>query len=395
MRYRSLSDLSDLITSQLHRVPADIDLVVGIPRSGILPAITIALLLNLRYADLDSYLAGRLAGAGSTKRHGGLIEDFGKARHVLVIDDSLNRGCAMREARERLAHLASDVRFTFAAAYVVPDGANEVDLAFAILPLPRMFEWNFIHHPYLAHACVDIDGVLCLDPCANENDDGPGYLGFLAGALPLYRPTRRIACLVTSRLEKYRPQTEDWLARHGVEYDRLVMLDLPTAAERRRRGVHGSYKGEVYRDSKAIIFIESEYRQAVEIARISGKAVLSIEGQRIVTPDGLSVIAPIQKLRNFGVNAQVSDSPLTSREALKRRMRRVLPRTLYEATRDIYIRVRKEGAATSAPVAVPLDAPIIAPPCLAKVPDIVPGGTEALDMADRVLPLPSLEATGD
>lgn len=362
MRYRSLSDMSDLITRNLHRFPPDVDLAVGIARSGILPAITIALLLNLRYADLEGFLAGRLSGAGSTKQHAGLIEDFSKARHVLVIDDSLNRGHAMREARKRLAHLEGDVRFTFAAAYVVPDGVGEVDLALEILPLPRMFEWNFIHHPYLEHACVDIDGVLCLDPSQEDNDDAHRYVAFLAGAAPHYRPTRRIACLVTSRLEKYRPQTEAWLARHGILYDRLVMLDLPSAEERRRLGVHGRYKGEVYRDSKAMIFIESEYAQACEIARVSGKPVLSIEGQRIVTPGGLA--GEVGKLRNFAVHAQMTDSPLASREALKRRLRRILPAGLYAAglatfrrVRDIVRPRRHEAAAAIGPTGEAL------PPC--------------------------------
>ncbi len=341
MKYRSLADMSALITGNLHRVPADVDLVVGIPRSGILPAITIALMLNLRYADLDRFLDGRLAGAGSTKRHAGLISGIAEARHVLVIDDSLNRGNAMREARVRLRHLEGEVRFTFAAAYVVPDGESEVDIAFEILSLPRIFEWNFIHHVYLEHACVDIDGVLCLDPRADENDDGAAYLRFLASATPLYRPTRRIGCLVTSRLEKYRPETEAWLARHGVEYDRLVMLDLPSAEERRRRGLHGTFKGQVYRDSKAMLFIESEYAQAVEIARISGKPVLAIEGQQIVTGDGWAGMAAAQKLRNLGVHARMSDSPLASREAFKRRMRRLLPAPVYAAVHGVYGSVTK------------------------------------------------------
>lgn len=339
MRYRSFCDLSDLVTKNLHRIPRDVDLIVGIPRSGILPAITISLMLNLRYAELDRFLDGQLAGAGQTKRHKGLIGDLSEARHVLVIDDSLNRGHAMREAKARLQHLAGDIKFTFAAVYVVPDGQNEVDIAFEILPLPRIFEWNFIHHVYLQNACVDIDGVLCLDPCAAENDDGPAYLDFLLGASPLYRPTQRIGCLVTSRLEKYRPQTEAWLERHGVQYDKLVMLDLPSAEERRRLGVHGKFKGEVYRDSKAMLFIESEQAQAMEIARISGKPVLSIEGQQIVGPGDWSAIAPIQKLRNLGVHAQMSDSPLVSREALKRRLRRVLPGPVYTAVHSVGAKV--------------------------------------------------------
>ena len=234
MHYRSLSDLTGLITRNLHRIPPDVDLVVGIPRSGILPAITIALMRNLRYADLDRFLDGRLAGAGCTKQHSGLIGDLTKARHVLVIDDSLNRGDAMREARERLRHLCGEIKLTFAVAYAVPDGADEVDIAFEILPLPRIFEWNFIHHVYLERACVDIDGVLCVDPGLDGRDDGATCLRALTGAVPFHRPTRRIGCLVTSRPEKYRPQTEAWLEQNGVLYDRLVMRDPAAAGDRQR-----------------------------------------------------------------------------------------------------------------------------------------------------------------
>jgi uncharacterized HAD superfamily protein/hypoxanthine phosphoribosyltransferase len=355
MEYRSLADLSSLITRKLHLVPADVDLVVGIPRSGILPAITIALMLNLRYADLDRFLDGRLAGAGSTKHHAGLIGAIAEARHVLVIDDSLNRGHAMREVRARLEHLGETVRFTFAAAYVVPDGKDEVDIAFEIVPLPRIFEWNFIHHVYLEHACVDIDGVLCLDPRKDENDDGASYLRFLASATPLYRPTRRLGCLVTSRLEKYRPATEAWLDSHGVTYDKLVMLDLPSAKERQRLSVHGRFKGEIYRDSKAMLFIESEQSQAIEIARISGKPVLSIERQEMVYPG--SFAATVQKVRNFDVNAKMSDSPLTNREALKRRMQRVLPRPVYAAAQGLGSTVLKAMRGATSEPEVPMTGP--------------------------------------
>lgn len=340
MKYRSIADMSHVITRNLHRVPADIDLVVGVPRSGILPAITISLLLNLRYCDLDAYLDGRLAGAGSTKVHSGLIGKTSDARHVLVVDDSLNRGDAMREAREKLAGCGHGVTFTFAAIYVVPDGRGEVDIAFELLPLPRMFEWNFIHHPYLPQTCVEIDGVLCHGPLKGENDDGPEYVRFLAAASPLYRPTRRIGCLVTSRLERYRPQTEAWLERHGIAYDKLVMLDLPSAEQRRQHGVQEQFKGEVYRDSKAMLFIESGHDQAVTIAKIAGKPVLLIERHEIVSPDAWAATTAMQKLRNFSRDAQMADSPLVSRGALARRMRNVLPAPVYQAIKAMASKAR-------------------------------------------------------
>lgn len=327
VQYRSFADMSQIITRNLHMIPNDVDLVVGIPRSGILPAITISLMLNVRYADLDRFLEGRLSGAGSTKQHSGLISNLQEARHVLVVDDSLNRGCAMRAARERLSHLYKDVKFTFAAIYVVPDGRDEVDIAFEVVRLPRIFEWNFIHHVYLEDAFVDIDGVLCRDPLACEKDDGPAYLRFLESAEPLYRPTRSIACLVTTRPEKYRPQTEAWLARCGIAYDRLIMHDPASTREPPGQGRDARFKGEAYRDSKAMLFIESEHAQALEIARISGKSVLSVERNEMVNPSAWGAIAAVQKLRNFDVNARMSDSPLNSRHAFKRRLKNMLPRS--------------------------------------------------------------------
>lgn len=333
MRYRSISDMSRLITSNLHRIPSDLDLVVGIPRSGILPAITISLMLNLRYADLDCYLDGRMAGTGTTKRHAGLIEDFSQARHILVIDDSINRGYTMQEVRRRLGAVSADTRITYTAVYAVPDARDQVDMVFEVLPLPRMFEWNFAHHMYLNNACVDIDGVLCRDPLDTENDDGPNYTRFLASASPLHRPTQRIGCLVTSRLEKYRPQTQAWLKQHGILYDKLVMLDLPTAAERQRLGLHGQFKGKAYRESDAMLFIESDHSQAIEIARIAGKPVLSIEHQEMITPNAWSGIAALQRVRNFGVHAKISDSPFANREAFKRKLRRLLPSVAYDTVR--------------------------------------------------------------
>ncbi len=158
---------------------------------------------------------------------------------------------------------------------------------FEVVPQPRMFQWNVMHHWFLGQSCVDIDGVLCADPTNEENDDGPAYEKFLRGALPLHRPSRKIGYLVTSRLEKYRPQTEAWLARHGVQYGKLVMLDLPSKKERQRQSAHGTFKADFFRNSDAVLFIESEYDQALKIANAAGKAVLCWETQEIVSPSSL------------------------------------------------------------------------------------------------------------
>lgn len=289
MQFRSIADMNDAILKGMHRLPGDIDLVVGIPRSGMIAAQFVALLANIRLTDLDSYLAGRVYSSGATKTTGMRPETDGP-RRVLVIDDSINGGSAMTDARSRIAAANPGDDVTFAAVYGSKPDHPEADLVFETVPWPRMFQWNFMHHKFLSQSCIDIDGVLCHDPTSGENDDGDAYLRFLTTARPLYRMTRPLGTLVTSRLEKYRPQTESWLAGQGIVYDRLVMLDLPSKAERQRLGAHGSFKGEHYRDSDAILFIESENRQALRIAEIAGKPVLCLQTNRMIEPSDAATL---------------------------------------------------------------------------------------------------------
>lgn len=289
MHYRSITNMNATIVKNLHRLPRDIDLVVGIPRSGILAANLVSLTANIPMTDLDSFIAGKTFSSGITKRRAVLDRKTSEMRKVLVVDDSINGGTAMSDARTKIAAAGTAAeQLIYAAVYGSFDNHPEADFIFEVVPQPRLFQWNFMHHKFLEQSCVDIDGVLCLDPTDAENDDGPAYERFLAQARPLHGPTRKIGYLVTSRLEKYRPLTEEWLAGQGVRYDKLVMLDLPSKEERRRLAAHGKFKAEFYRTADAVLFIESEYEQAVNIAKLSGKPVLCIETQEMISPEWLS-----------------------------------------------------------------------------------------------------------
>ena len=131
---------------------------------------------------------------------------------------------------------------------------------------------------------LDIDGVLCENPTPEENDDGEKYIEFLRNARPKYVPTKKIGYLITSRLEKYRAETEYWLKKHGVEYDQLIMCPYQTAEERRRRGNHAIIKAIVYSQLPGtVLFVESERWQAIEIARRTFKPVFCTENQQCYT----------------------------------------------------------------------------------------------------------------
>lgn len=282
MNFRSLADLDRAIVAALPGLPRDLEVIVGIPRSGLLAANMLALHLNLPLADVEGYAAGRLLSAGH--RGSRFARSIPPGTRALVLDDSLYSGRSMDEARQVLRAARPADHLRWAAVFVRAGGESKVDYAFEILHGERLFEWNFMHHDVLRDACVDIDGVLCVDPTDEENDDGPRYARFLAEAAPLLLPSVPVGWLVTCRLEKYRAATEQWLKAHGVEYGELVMLDLPDAEARRRANVYSSFKAGLYRRTGARIFIESSQRQAGEIAALAGRPVLCVETRSMVYP---------------------------------------------------------------------------------------------------------------
>jgi uncharacterized HAD superfamily protein/hypoxanthine phosphoribosyltransferase len=331
MHYRSIADLNATITRNLRKIPPDVDLIVGIPRSGLIPANMLSLALNLPLADLDGFLQGRILAKGRTRPLQSLTGDRGEYRRILVIDDSINSGGSMLEARQKLAEAGLSDKVLFCAAYGLVAEHPEADIVLETVPRPRMFQWNVMHHKFLADACLDIDGVLCCDPSDVENDDGPHYEAFLRDARPFLRPTQKVGHLVTSRLEKHRAATETWLAEAGIEYGKLWMLDLPSAEERRRLGAHGGFKAKVYAGLDATLFIESEERQAVEIARLSRKPVLSIETQTILYPDQLEDQIRMRERQVARDRLRGAVEAPISRMTLKRVARRLLGPSLYGA----------------------------------------------------------------
>lgn len=278
--YRSINDLNKDIVDNLYKFPHDIDLVVGIPRSGMLPANLLALYLNKPYTDIDSFVAGRVYSSGERRKD---IEPQ-PFRNVLIVDDSISQGTALRKAKEKLEGIKDKYQLTYAAIIATTEGAKKVDIYCEIIDDNRFFQWNMFHSNLIMNiSCFDIDGVLCLDP--PEDDDGPKYTSYISHATPYIIPTVKIDTLVSCRLEKYRDITEKWLKDNDVNYNRLVMLPFKTKAERVAWGRHGEYKGKVYRKSKDVLFVESSLKQAVEIARISGKQVFCTENMEMVDPD--------------------------------------------------------------------------------------------------------------
>ncbi len=283
MNIRTYNDLTKCMVKNLYKIPRNIDLIVGIPRSGTMVANILALYLNLPFTDIDNFLKQGELRTGDTKKCAGWIKSISEAKHVLVVDDSVSTGTALKDAKKLLASV--DCKLTWLAVYVLPFNKGSVDIYFEVCNQPRMFEWNFMHHWELENSCMDIDGVLCQDPSFFQNDDGDKYKEFLGNAPAKFIPTHKVGRLVTSRLEKYRFETESWLKKYGIEYDELIMMEGISALERALEGNHAKFKADIYKNCDAILFFESDYNQAVDIVKMTGKPVFCIETMELMNSE--------------------------------------------------------------------------------------------------------------
>ena len=286
MEYRTVAQLDDAVVSWLGDLPRDIDIVAGIPRSGLLVANLLALHLNIPMTDVAGLLEGRVIQSGARFKGSDPRRFLRTPRHVLIVDDSVCSGAAMQKVRTQLAVAGLPHRISYAAVYMAPEARldRHVDLYREIVPMPRVFEWNLMHGTVLANSCMDIDGVLCLDPTDEENDDSHEYLRFLRDTPALLLPSAPVGWLVTSRLEKYRAQTLEWLARHNVRFGELRMMQYPDMAARRAAKAYAQFKANVYVETGAWLFVESDAHVAVQIAQLCGKSVFCTETREMLGP---------------------------------------------------------------------------------------------------------------
>jgi hypoxanthine phosphoribosyltransferase len=287
MKYVTLADLAQTIRKNIHRIPHDIDFIIGIPRSGLIVASIIAEFLNLPLIDLNSFIFGASPSGGRRLNY---RESSGRSiPRVLVVDDTLFGGTANRDARRKLEPFKGKYQFIYLVAY--HEGrCNDVDIALEDVrgytngfTQIVLYEWNILQH----HADVmdkfifDMDGVLCLDPPDERNKEA--YQNYIRNAVPLFLPAAEIGEIVTYRLDANRGITQDWLTEHGVKYKALTMFPAATWEERFYSGITpAAFKSKIYSQRpRARLFIESEDRQASEIHRMTGRPVYCVATNKI------------------------------------------------------------------------------------------------------------------
>ncbi len=271
-------DLAQSALELIPKIPRDVDAIVGIHRSGSIPAALIASTLHLPchlYTDRDGLV--EMSGGGRT---GGIQSE---RNCTLVIDDTVSTSGSIQRAKAWFSANDPGSRHLYAAIFATPHGASELDLFAHTLRIPHLLEWNFLNSHHCRTSAIDLDGVLCFDPPPFDETTPEGraaYLAWMASARVRY-PARwgKIAAIVSYRCEYTRQVTEAWLAAHGIEFDALHLFPGEPAE---RTFNADQWKGKFYKTSPAKLFIESSATQARSIHAFTRKPVLDLESKRIL-----------------------------------------------------------------------------------------------------------------
>ena len=278
-RFIKSSQFQEDIKLLLAKIPSDVTAIAGVARSGLSVATMLAMYLQLPMITIRQTM-NDIVDTGNGWRLGGSKHVDPRQGKILVVDDTVMTGNSIKAIRPLIKSQIGNA--VYAAVYVNPLARLKPDIWAVDLPWPHILEWNVFNSILSPSCAMDFDGILCHDCPAGSDDDGKKYLTFIQHAKPLYVPRRTpIPLIVTARIEKYRAETENWLRRHNIRWNRLVMHPAATLRDRMRDNIaafkakHFAVWAKSHRPSPGpTMFFESEDRQAREIAQISKLMVI-------------------------------------------------------------------------------------------------------------------------
>ncbi len=239
------------------------DLIVGVPRSGLLVACMIATKLGKPLATPENIVW--------TSKSISL-----KPIHsILVVDDCISTGKSINTAAERIKALYPQAAVYRGVLFASSNTKNMVDTYGASIDGYQIYQWNVMHFKF-GPVGFDIDGVLCEECPDLKNEER--YLEFLRTARPYLIPEFEIDYIITSRPEKYRPETEKWLKDHGVRYKNLVMWNVSSKPDGNETA---AYKSGVIKSTPIKYYVESNTKQAEEIWKTTRKPCICTDEMRI------------------------------------------------------------------------------------------------------------------
>jgi len=282
INFVSIDQASIWTMEWIQTFPRRYDLIVGVPRSGMLIASLVALKLGKGLTTPELLQNGGYW-------HSSVVQDelpLDGRNHILLVDDAMHSGNSMTKALDMIRSRFPDVQISKACLIVRDEAKSKVDLFHKVIAPPRAYEWNILHRKIASQLgngilAVDLDGVLCANCPREVDDDEELYLQWIANARPYLIPAFEIDAIVTSRLEKYRRHTEVWLKKHNVKYKELCMWDIPSKSQ--RHGQFAQHKIEHLIRIKPDIFWESAWTQSQKIWRETRIPTLCIDDMTLLS----------------------------------------------------------------------------------------------------------------
>ena len=277
-KFLTFSNLADdciqKLIPKLHKM--DISGIVAVPRSGFLPASICATVLSVPLYTISD---GKITICNSLSEFGGWrmgTHDKIPGR-LLLLDDTTFTGNTLRKIKPKLG---LDEPYYSGVLYAKPDTVDMLDVFGKELKAPHMLEWQFFNSDHLERTLFDLDGVFSPNVPISECLDDDRYEEYISNVDPIFhrlpRAKYKLKAIVTGRTDRFRKITEQWLEKHNIEYQDLIMFPSEREKERNRDHVQevGKYKADHHRKSNARYFMESEKSEGVVIRKLAKKRVI-------------------------------------------------------------------------------------------------------------------------
>lgn len=295
-------------TMEIYKDVADMGItgVIGIARSGVIPASIISMQLHVPLYLLD-IKQQTITEAGSGFR----LHPESRQETFLLIDDSYASGLTLRRALPIIAKhdLTAGKKVITAVVYAseLSSGAP-IDVIGYQYPLPHFLEWNFFNSTLMEGVGVDFDGILCYDIPDIEAASPAEYEARLISAVPLYLPLKmEIEVICSGRLKRWEQQSIEWLKRHGVRFKHIEFLDLDDPHRRTGEKII-SHKCRIILQYGLRTFVESDPRQAEAIAVLTGVPVVCPAARKVYglqqSNSGLGRLARQAQQPHLGIQTQ-------------------------------------------------------------------------------------------
>ena len=280
-KFLNYEDLARDSIGLVKKIPQEVDCIVGAARSGLMPAAMIATKLHLPLFAVSKH---GVTDPGHGNRMNGRDDPCaalraGRRGHGLdrqVDCDDRRAGC------QALAERDGSLRPWFTR----PPAARPSVTWSAESTSGRTFWSGIFPTPGSTRTWrMTLTGYFARIVRPGADDDGQRYEEFLRNAVPKYLPRKYpVRLIITARLEKWRPQTEDWLRRHGIAWKELAMGPWPSLEARRRDRDIDKFKAYVLAHSTCYGFVESDVQQAKSIMQLARKPVLCPAAKEFFIP---------------------------------------------------------------------------------------------------------------